>query len=298
MIGKSFGLAFARNFQHKAFLKRCADGRKDLYLDQVETVSDLSYGENRKYNILDVVAPKGKMNEKLPLIIDMHGGGYVTCLKEINSFQSRYFASKGVKVVNINYRLMPEAGFKEVEQDLFQVFHWVEEHKETYGFDLSKVLLTGDSAGGHFVLLAAFILNSPELAELYGVNLPSYRIKVAANCPAGSTKVLTDPSSRSIGCLFSKKKQEAIKDLVSADLFNDIGKYPLKDVFILTTEDDAILYKEAKSIHEALQKAGVEHQYHEYQRKSHTLEHVFSVTWPEWEESQEANNDILGFLLG
>lgn len=291
-----------RHFQKKTFEEHCKDGREELYLDKVTEVKGLKYDKSRKYQSLDVVSPKGKENEKLPVIIDMHGGGYVSCWNGINMWQSRYFATQGIRVVNINYRLMPEVGFVEAMQDLFSVFKWMSNNADTYHFDLDNVLLTGDSAGGHMVLLAYFILNSEELKEAYQVTYPAFKLKIVADCPAGGIGAFTTkPKTTRENPFYSAISDRLRKKIVSQpanDIHYDIQHYQASTpLMIITTPDDAVLYKETLAIHQEMAEKGLKHTYKEYLGASHKLEHVFPVTWPEWEESQKANNDIIAFLM-
>lgn len=39
--------------------------------------------------------------------------------------------------------------------EIFRVLNWVYENREEYGFDCDNVFLTGDSAGGHLVMVYA-----------------------------------------------------------------------------------------------------------------------------------------------
>ena len=44
----------------------------------VSAIKDLEYiGDGSKWHLMDVYRPKGTENEKLPVIIDIHGGGWM-----------------------------------------------------------------------------------------------------------------------------------------------------------------------------------------------------------------------------
>lgn len=299
-MGK-FVLKLMRKMQDKTLAKRLSGDNGKLYLDKIDPLYNIPYiDDGSQYHTLDVYSPKGAEG-KLPTVIVMHGGGYVACCKETNLLQSRYFATRGFRVVNINYRLMPEVYFKEVMQDLFTVFHWVNENSEKYGFDTEKVFLTGDSAGGHFVLLAAAILTSEKLRGLYEVSLPNYKLdRIAATCPAVSTKLITEPTNpveKALSSPFGKKGIAALNAFPYSDMYEILDMCDYPRVLINTCETDALLYETAKAFHEYLNEKGIDHIYKEYEGKSHKLDHVFNVTYPDWEESIEANEDIISYFL-
>ena len=44
---------------------------------------------------------------KLPVIIDIHGGGWMYADKDLNIFYNQYLASRGFLVFSVSYRLVP-----------------------------------------------------------------------------------------------------------------------------------------------------------------------------------------------
>lgn len=82
-------------------------------------------------------------------MVDIHGGGWMYGDRQLNRNYCMYLASRGYAVMGMSYRLVPEVTVAGQVQDVFASLHWLAEHSTEYGFDLSRVLLTGDSAGGH-----------------------------------------------------------------------------------------------------------------------------------------------------
>ena len=61
------------------------DRKRDKHLvkpEDVQALYNLPYGLEGKYQLLDVYFPKGTV-EKLPVIVNIHGGGYVYGTKEV-----------------------------------------------------------------------------------------------------------------------------------------------------------------------------------------------------------------------
>ena len=120
------------------FIKMCekADKKRDAGLtipDDVEYVRDIRYGRNKKYNELDICWPiEAKPKKKYPVIISIHGGGYVYGTKEVYQFYAAHLASKGFAVVNFNYRLAPKYKFPAPLEDLERVILWLLKNEKDY----------------------------------------------------------------------------------------------------------------------------------------------------------------------
>ena len=93
-----------------------------------------------------------------PIIVVVHGGGWVTGSKSDPSFQniSQLFKNAGYAVVNINYKLdtaVSYAGYPEQPSELACAIAWTKQNAGLFNGDSSRVALYGHSAGGHLVTL-------------------------------------------------------------------------------------------------------------------------------------------------
>lgn len=115
----------------------------------VEVWEGLPYEEDgHPMHTLNLYRPAGVYGP-LPTVVDIHGGGWMYGDRQLNRNYCMYLASRGYAVMGMSYRLVPEVTVAGQVQDVFASLHWLAEHSTEYGFDLSRVLLTGDSAGGH-----------------------------------------------------------------------------------------------------------------------------------------------------
>ena len=136
--------------------ERMKNGRSELWREGLREVYDIFYlPDGSLRHTLDLIRPEGQ--EKLPVIIEIHGGGYIACEKNINRLHARAFAQQGFAVVNGDYTLHPEADFVAELRELAAIVDWVGENAERYGLDAERVYMSGDSAGGHLVLLYAML---------------------------------------------------------------------------------------------------------------------------------------------
>jgi acetyl esterase/lipase len=266
----------------------------------VQIMRDIPYlGDGRAEHLLDVYAPT-QNRTPMPVIVEIHGGGYIACSKEINAQHGQYLASKGFRVVNMNYTLCPEGDIGLILNEIVSVLEWIEAHSAEYGFDTSRVFLTGDSAGGHFVLLAAAMFTTGRSADFFHVRKPPFPVAgYAASCPEGSFDWRLLPNNLSARLLyFILRKYTFDKAYVrhSSYEYYMTGDYPR--VWFCTSPTDSLLYTHTRQMHAFMTKRGIRHEYREYASSQRRLDHVFNVLHPEYPESIQANDDMIRYFLG
>ncbi len=83
------------------------------------------------------------------LIIYFHGGAYAACSPTTHQdLISRLSRASGAAALGVDYRLAPEHTFPAAVNDSIAAYRWALGH----GFEPSKIVLAGDSAGGGLVL--------------------------------------------------------------------------------------------------------------------------------------------------
>lgn len=286
-----------RELQHQWRDQRDANGRIDYFKEGLDAWLDLPYrddGDPR--HTLDVYSPAG--SGVLPVVIEIHGGGFVACEKEINRIHTRWMALQGFKGVNGDYTLHPEGDFKTNMQEIADIVRWVEEHAEECGFDLEHVYMTGDSAGGFLVLLYAMIQGSETIRAHFGTDLPATKMK-AVGPTAPAIRIRYDPNADYApddlpAMMYPQGADpEEICWLDITELIK-VSEYP--PLFVTTTPSDALLYRDALELRRCLEVRGRDFGFGSYEAEKNPLEHVFNVLFPEYEESVKANSDMLTFF--
>jgi len=103
-----------------------------------------------------VYRPAASTSEKVPTVLWIHGGGWVTGSLHTSDTLSRQIAHDcGAVVVSVDYRLAPEHPWPAGLTDVVDAFTWVRDHIEDFGGDLSRIGVGGDSAGGNLAAALA-----------------------------------------------------------------------------------------------------------------------------------------------
>ena len=194
------------------FMFNRADKKRDKGLttpDDILRYDDIVYGPYGKWNLLDVYRPR-HIQQPLPVIINIHGGGWVYGTKEVYQYYCMSLAQKGFAVVNLNYRLAPEYKFPTSLEDLNRVIEWVFKSPDDYGFDLDNIFLIGDSAGANMAALYSCICTNHEYSKFYDFDIPNNFIPKGLGLSCGMYEVVGKPDNK-------KKANPLLKDYLGKD---------------------------------------------------------------------------------
>jgi acetyl esterase/lipase len=118
---------------------------------------DLVYKKANGHDIkLDVIAIEPLTVPK-PTLLYIHGGGWVNGKKGNTTLAPLPYLARGMNTVNIDYRLAEDALAPAAVEDCRCAFRWIYRHAKEYGFDTSKIVVAGESAGGHLALITAML---------------------------------------------------------------------------------------------------------------------------------------------
>ncbi len=117
--------------------------------DGLSLSRDHSYGPHERH-VLDVYAPEDADGTQ-PILVFVHGGGFVRGDKSGAANVGRWFARNGIVTIPINYRFAPENTWPSGAEDLAMVLDWVAANADQHGGDTAKIVLAGNSAGSMHV---------------------------------------------------------------------------------------------------------------------------------------------------
>ena len=261
----------------RTMLKEGEDIR-DTGLSTPETIrryDDIVYGKDPKMQSLDVYVPKDAEG-KMPVIVSVHGGGWVYGDKERYQYYCMDLATRGFAVVNFTYRLAPEAKFPASMEDTNLVFHWVMDHADEYGFDTDNIFAVGDSAGGHMLGLYCNMCTNPEYAKKYDFSVPQGFVPKAVGLNCGAYEIILgkqDLTGALMGDFLPEGGTEAELDAINV-LKHMTEEFP--PCFVMSAIDD-FLKEDSIKIVNRLVGLGVPFTYQVYGDKDHRLAHVFHL---------------------
>jgi acetyl esterase/lipase len=227
---------------------------------------------NNYQSKLDVYRPV-YTKSPVPVIVNIHGGGWVNGTKEDVAFSALPYMEMGFAVVNVEYRLARISPAPAAVQDCLCVLHWIGRNAREFGFDLDKIVITGASAGGHLALTTALIPTSEGFEDQCANDddpsggageWPNRRPRVAAVINwFGITDVndlLHGPNTRAyaVTWLNNQPQREELAYKVSPINYVRPGIPPILTVH--GDRDTFVPYEQAVGFHKALTAANVSNQ--------------------------------------
>ena len=150
------------NLQRKRFL----DGlHKGFSFKKVE--QERFYYQNGAYQGEGIIyRPANRKDEKLPVVLYYHGGGWMKLCKECYEYECAALAEQtGCAVLNVDYRCLPEYCFPVPLNDCYAALEEIVKRADDYGVDRERVALAGDSAGGNLAIgVSMMARKSPKIS--------------------------------------------------------------------------------------------------------------------------------------
>ena len=193
--------------------------------EDVLLTADADYmGDGRPCHRMDIFRPR-EAKEALPVLVNIHGGGFLLGKKEANRLFCADMCRRGFVVFCLEYPLVPDV-------DIFTVFRALTAGIERaaalapdFGGDASRLFLCGDSAGAYLCVYLAsspacfMALTSEAISMLKEKNVKSVLVSIDHILPE-----YHDAFRGVEGCY--ARAIEAIKECVSKKISTTIGFTP------------------------------------------------------------------------
>lgn len=108
------------------------------------THADVAYGPHKR-NVLDFWKADG--DGPRPLLVHIHGGGWVTGDKKQDTSAIQPYLAKGISYASINYRLTPGSPLPAPVHDAARAIQFLRTEATDWNIDTKHIALTGGSAG-------------------------------------------------------------------------------------------------------------------------------------------------------
>ena len=255
-----FLLGFCCTFSANAQLSDAAAWASTVQND-FRVISDITYRQANGVELKIDVYQSRNDEGPAPTFIYYHGGGWVGGNKEANVLRLLPYLEQGWAAVNVQYRLGNVSLAPAAVEDSLCALRWVVRNAEQYGFDPEKLVVSGNSAGGHLALTTGMI---PSEAGLDRQCLGSETPDVAA--------IVNWYGITDVGDLLSgvNEKSYAVRWLGSQSNIHEIADRvsPLKYIRadlppIITIHGDAdpiVPYNHAVQLHRGLDQAEIVNQ--------------------------------------
>lgn len=238
---------------------------------------DLSYGTHER-QVVDLFIPDDASGD-LGLVLFIHGGAWIAGDKESYEGGMEYGATElGIATASVNYRyISDDVDLLDVLDDIDAALTAIKDKGNEVGVNINKVLLTGDSAGGHLSLLYAYakkntapvtpvaVISNSGPTDLYDDNF--YHNNVL-----GDETVVCDLLSKACGQRFTYDTKESAKTaLYSVSPIAYVSADCVPTVINHGTADTIVPFSNAVTLDALLTQYGVEHVLNVYDGADHDL---------------------------
>jgi acetyl esterase/lipase len=213
---------------------------------------------------LDVYARRGPETGPYPTVVFIHGGGWVAGTKEASAMGILPYLAMGFSAVNVEYRLARVSLAPAAVEDCRLALRWVFKNARAYGFDSTRIIVTGGSAGGHLALMTGML--TPEA----GFDAPRDwdQVSVPMNVAAivnwfGITDVkdlFTGPNRQQYAVSWFGSLPDREQGAVRVSPLTYVRKGLPPILSIHGDNDNIVPYSHAVRLHQALTEAGVPNQ--------------------------------------
>ncbi len=189
------------------------------------------------------------------VILYLHGGAYALGSVNVHrEYLARLALATQLKILAINYRLAPEHPFPAALEDSISAYHWLLQQ----GYDSSRIVIAGDSAGGGLTLATLVSLRDvgdPLPARAVFIS-PWLDLSLSGNSVRKKSK--SDPILNAVilneYSQYYAAGQEITSPLISPLFANFHGLPPI----LVQVGSDEILLDDSVRFSEIAQKSGVE----------------------------------------
>ncbi len=263
----------------------------------IKEVCNIPYTDSgSEYHRLDVYYPENAEGP-LPVIIEIHGGGWMYGTKDLNKIYAQYLAKRGFVVFNLSYRLVPEVFVPSQLQDVAQAISKVKELMTQFPCDTSRIILTGDSAGGQLACFTAAISRSEILRNYF--DTADHGIDFSCLVLTSPVAYMNDSLPMGLYCRMmwgeNGHKKSTRRYMNADELIREAASFP--PTILTTSSGDSLALAQTRRLYKTLLENGIEAQLLDFPKfEGKHLPHVFSVLEPYNKAGTLCNDKVCEFI--
>ena len=133
------------------------------YIDEYKNKSQIArsnvnseiykYGESSSHKIEITVSDLSSDNKLKPLLVFIHGGYWQELSIEESFFPVIHTSKNNLGFASINYSLAPTVTIDQIVDECQTAIEWIFKNSRKLGFDSSKIVIAGSSAGAHLAAM-------------------------------------------------------------------------------------------------------------------------------------------------
>lgn len=131
----------------------------------IRTQEGLNYDPEDPAALLDIHRPAALDGRALPVIVWIHGGGFLAGSRAEIANYARILAADGYAVAVVDYALAPGARYPVPVHQVNRALGYLSGNAGELGLDSGRFILGGDSAGAQLAAQVAALASSPEYAK-------------------------------------------------------------------------------------------------------------------------------------
>ena len=263
----------------------------------IEVLRDLPYGDGGPMHRMNAYYPAGN-DGKLPVIVDIHGGGWMYGDRDSSVLYDEYLAARGFLVFSMSYRLVPEVTAREQLRDVADALCAIRGLLPELPCDPEKIMLTGDSAGGMLAVYTAAMAVSPSMREYFKTADPGLRY----DCLVLTSPVAYMNENSVMGAYGRLMWRERLfrtskKPYLNADEALNFAD-TLPRTMLITSAGDVVARKQTLQLYEYLLRRDFSARLLFYDgAEGKKLPHVFAVQKPDSPTGRQCLDEICGFFM-
>lgn len=222
---------------------------------------------------INIAFPQQRSTEPRPVLILIHGGGFLRGDKSLNNKRIQKMTELGFVSASVMYRFAPEHRFPAALEDTKLAIRFLKAHAAEYQLDPEQIIVSGSSSGSYLAVMAGVTGNSDAFSDhgyypevdssvhaVLGQSSPIADFRLAKYSDRPTVNRLIDPNS---------DNREEILAAMSPITYLDPNDPPF---FLSHGDADPIVPVDmSREFVEALEQQGHSYEYHEVKGGTHSF---------------------------